>query len=70
DEYRSWRVAPSPAATVKYGTSILWIANIAIIIKTLAFIEAVRHTMYAEEPLTTGIMRLKPDPLFWGPCSY
>ena len=60
-----WLLAP--AAAVKYGTSILWIATIAIIIQTLAFIEAVRYTMYTGEPLTTGIMRLKPGPLFWGP---
>ncbi len=60
-----WLLAP--AAAVKYGTSILWIATIAVIIQTLAFIEAVRYTMYTGEPLTTGIMRLKPGPLFWGP---
>jgi Mn2+/Fe2+ NRAMP family transporter len=60
-----WLLAP--VAAVKYGASILWIATIAIIIQTLAFIEAVRYTMYTGEPLTTGIMRLKPGPLFWGP---
>ena len=61
-----WLLAP--AAAVKYGTSILRIATIAIIIQTLAFIEAVRYTMYTGEPLTTGIMRLKPGPLFWPPA--
>jgi len=60
-----WLLAP--AATVKFGASILWIATVAIVIQTLAFIEAVRYTMYTGEPLTTGIMRLPPGPLFWGP---
>lgn len=60
-----WLLAP--AAAVRFGVSILWIATIAIIIQTLAFIEATRYTLYTGEPLTTGIMRLKPGPLFWGP---
>lgn len=60
-----WLLAP--AATIKYGVSILWIATVAILIQTLAFIEAVRYTMYTGEPLTSGIMRLWPGPLFWGP---
>ncbi|MEM2501592.1 MAG: Nramp family divalent metal transporter [Acidilobaceae archaeon] len=59
-----WLLAP--AATVKYGVGILWIATIAIIIQTLAFLEAVRYTIYTGEPLTTGIMRLWPGPKFWG----
>ncbi len=56
-----------PAAAVKYGPSILWIATIAIIVQILALLEATRYTMYTGEPLTTGLMRLWPGRLFWGP---
>lgn len=56
-----------PAAAVKYGPSILWIATVAIIVQVLALLEATRYTMYTGEPLTTGLMRLWPGSLFWGP---
>lgn len=55
-----------PAAAVKYGPSILWIATVAIIVQILALLEAVRYTMYTGEPITTGLMRLWPGPRFWG----
>ncbi|MDM7275109.1 MAG: Nramp family divalent metal transporter [Thermoprotei archaeon] len=55
-----------PAAAVKFGPSILWIATVAIIVQILALLEATRYTMYTGEPLTTGLMRLWPGPRFWG----
>jgi len=56
-----------PLMTVKYGTGILWIATVGILLQTVFNLEAVRYTLYTGEPILTGVMRLKPGPLFWGP---
>lgn len=60
-----WIVGPLMA--VKYGTGILWIATVGIILQTVFNLEAVRYTLFTGEPIFTGIMRLRPGPRFWGP---
>lgn len=59
-----WIVGPLIA--VKYGTAILWIATVAILLQMIFNLEAIRYTLYSGEPILTGIMRLKPGPRFWG----
>ena len=60
-----WIVGPKMA--VDYGTSILWIATIGIILQTIFNLEAIRYTLYTGEPILTGIMRLSPGPKVWAP---
>lgn len=60
-----WIVGPKMAAD--YGTSIMWIATVGIILQTIFNLEAIRYTLYTGEPILTGIMRLSPGPKFWAP---
>ncbi|MBN9517126.1 Nramp family divalent metal transporter [bacterium] len=59
-----WVVGPLMA--VKYGTAILWVATLAIILQMIFNLEAIRYTLYSGEPVLTGIMRLSPGPRVWG----
>jgi len=59
-----WIVGPLMA--VKYGTAILWVATVAILLQMIFNLEAIRYTMYTGEPILTGIMRLNPGSKFWG----
>lgn len=60
-----WIVGPKMA--VDYGTGILWIATVGIILQTIFNLEAIRYTLYTGEPILTGIMRLSPGRFCWGP---
>lgn len=60
-----WIVGPLMA--VQYGTAILWIATLAIVLQMIFNLEAIRYTLYSGEPVLTGILRLNPGPKFWGP---
>ena len=53
-----WLVGP--AAAVKYSSSIFLIATVAIALRVLFNLEAVRYTLYTGEPIYGGIMRLMP----------
>ncbi len=55
-----------PAAGVKHGMSVFWIATVAIVLQTIFNLEAIRYTLYTGEPIVTGFMRLKPGSRFWG----
>lgn len=59
-----WLVGP--AAAVKHGMSVFWIATVAIILQTVFNLEGIRYTLYTGEPIITGIMRLRPSSRFWG----
>jgi hypothetical protein len=59
-----WIVGPLMA--VKYGTAILWVATLAIVLQMVFNMEAIRYTLYSGEPVLTGIMRLNPGSKFWG----
>ncbi len=60
-----WIVGPT--ITVRYGTSVLWVATAAICLQVIFNLEAVRYTLYSGEPILTGIMRLSPGPKLWAP---
>lgn len=44
----------------------MWIATVGIILQTLFNLEAIRYTLYAGEPILSGIMRLRPGSKVWG----
>jgi hypothetical protein len=58
-----WLVGP--AAAVKHGMGVFWIATTAIVLQLLFNLEAIRYTLYTGEPALTGIMRLAPGSKFW-----
>lgn len=58
-----WLVAP--AAGVRYGTAVMGVATIAIVLQLVLNLEGIRYTLYTGEPIYTGFMRLKPRPGFW-----
>ncbi len=58
-----WIVGPMVA--VKYGSGILWIATVGILLQTIFNLEAVRYALYTGEPVLTGILRLSPGPKVW-----
>jgi len=55
-----------PAAIVQYGSALLWITTIAVILQVFLNVEFVRYTMYTGEPIITGFMRTRPGPKLWG----
>src|SRR6266487_1947697 len=59
-----WLVGP--AMGVQFGTSVFWIATLAIALQLIFNLEAIRYTLYTGEPIFTGIMRLRPGSMFWG----
>lgn len=58
-----WLVGP--AAGVRYGTRLMWVATVAIVFQVIFNLEAVRYTLYTGEPIYTGFLRLKPGPKVW-----
>lgn len=58
-----WLVGP--AAAVRFGTSVMWIATIAIGFQVIFNLEGIRYTLYTGEPIYSGFMRLKPGSAFW-----
>ncbi|MEZ6144231.1 MAG: Nramp family divalent metal transporter [Planctomycetaceae bacterium] len=58
-----WIVGPMVA--VQYGSGILWIATVGIILQVILNLESVRYALYTGEPVLTGILRLSPGPKLW-----
>ncbi|MBX3437985.1 MAG: Nramp family divalent metal transporter [Planctomycetaceae bacterium] len=58
-----WIVGPMMVVT--YGSGILWIATVGILLQMIFNLEAVRYTLYTGEPILTGILRLSPGPKLW-----
>ncbi|MBW3625529.1 MAG: Nramp family divalent metal transporter, partial [Armatimonadetes bacterium] len=56
-----------PAVTAKYGAALLWVATVSILLQMVLNQEVIRYTIATGEPIFTGILRLKPGPVFWGP---
>ena len=54
-----------PAAFVKYGLTMLWVALCAMILQTLFNQEIMRYTLATGEPVVTGFMRTRPHARFW-----
>jgi hypothetical protein len=54
-----------PAAFVRYGLTVLWIASVAIVLQTLFNQELMRYTLATGEPITSGFMRTRPSATGW-----
>jgi len=54
-----------PAAFVRYGLTLLWVAGVAVLLQTILNTELVRYTMATGEPAFTGFMRTRPNSTFW-----
>ncbi len=59
-----WLVGP--ALFVKYGLALLWIVTVSTTLQTFLNLEMTRYTLATGEPITLGMMRLKPGKEFWG----
>ena len=55
-----------PAATVRYGTGLLGIVTVAVLLQTIFNTEVMRYTVSTGEPILTGFMRLGNRPRSWG----
>jgi Mn2+/Fe2+ NRAMP family transporter len=55
-----------PAASVKYGLSILWIATLSAFFQAAFNLEYIRYSIATGEPATVGYMRTFPGPKFYG----
>ncbi len=55
-----------PAMFVKYGLVLLWLTTLSSLLQVFLNLEMIRYTLYTGEPITVGIMRLKPGKAFWG----
>jgi hypothetical protein len=55
-----------PAVIVKYGSALLWITTVAVLLQVVLNQEMGRYTLYTGEPIITGFMRTRPGPVFWG----
>jgi hypothetical protein len=54
-----------PAAFVKHGLSLLWVAGVAILLQTIFNTELMRYTLATGEPVFAGFMRTGPSPVAW-----
>ena len=54
-----------PAVTSRYGSFLLWLIPVSIVLQAIVNTESIRYTMYTGEPIYTGFMRTAPGPLFW-----
>ncbi|HXF94778.1 MAG TPA: Nramp family divalent metal transporter [Gemmatimonadales bacterium] len=59
-----WLLGPS--VVVRYGTGLLWITTVAVVLQVLLNLEMARYTLYTGEPVVVGFMRTWPGPGFWG----
>jgi hypothetical protein len=55
-----------PAATVKFGTAVMWIVIVSVFFQVFLNQEFARYTMHTGEPVLTGFMRTRPGPKLWG----
>jgi Mn2+/Fe2+ NRAMP family transporter len=55
-----------PAATVKFGTAVMWIVIVSVFFQVILNKEFARYTLYTGEPVLTGFMRTRPGPKLWG----
>src|SRR5688572_8387702 len=54
-----------PAAFVRHGLSLLWVAGVAVYFQTIFNTELMRYTVATGEPVVTGFMRTRPSSTFW-----
>ena len=58
-----------PAAFVRHGLSLLWVAGVAVYFQTIFNTELMRYTLATGEPVFTGFMRTRPSSTFWHGCT-
>ncbi|MGL4881878.1 MAG: Nramp family divalent metal transporter [Waterburya sp.] len=54
-----------PAVTARYGSFLLWLIFVSIVLQAIVNTESIRYTMYTGEPIYTGFMRTAPGSQFW-----
>jgi len=54
-----------PAAFVRHGLSLLWVAGVAVLLQTCFNLELMRYTLATGEPAITGFMRTGPWSKLW-----
>src|SRR6185436_2097367 len=54
-----------PAAFVKYGLTLLWVALVGAFLQAVFNTELMRYTLATGEPAFTGFMRTRPRSTFW-----
>lgn len=59
-----WLIGPS--VVLRYGAALLWITTVSVFLQVILNQEMGRYTLYTGEPITTGFMRTRPGPGFWG----
>jgi hypothetical protein len=59
-----WLIGPS--VVLRYGAALLWITSVSVFLQVILNQEMGRYTLYTGEPITTGFMRTRPGPAFWG----
>lgn len=59
----------APAAVVKFSMLIAWGFLVAVLLQTFQNTEMCRYTILTGEPITVGMMRLKPGKWFWLPIN-
>ena len=59
----------APAAVVKFSMLIAWGFWVAVLLQTFQNTEMCRYTVLTGEPITVGMMRLRPGPWFWLPLN-
>ena len=55
-----------PAAVVQYGTALLGIVTVSVLLQVVFNTELMRYTVSTGEPIFTGFMRLGRRPVMWG----
>ncbi len=55
-----------PAAVVQYGTVLLGIVTVSVLLQVVFNTELMRYTVSTGEPIFTGFMRLGRCPVMWG----
>lgn len=58
-----WLVAPAAAA--RFGSHVMWIVTVSIVLQAVFNLEAIRYTLYTGEPIYGGFLRLNPGSRFW-----
>ncbi len=55
-----------PAVVLKYGSALLWITTVSVLLQVILNQEMARYTLYTGEPIVNGFMRTRPGAAFWG----
>jgi hypothetical protein len=54
-----------PLVTAQYGGTVLWLANVAILVQVAYNLCIMRYALYCGENIFVGFFRTRPGPVFW-----